>query len=95
MPGTGVHHVLLYDYVENIVERRAPHRELHLAYAGRARDEGKLVQGGALGDPPHTGMLVFRVEDPAEVEAFAAEDPYVREGLVTAWRVEPWNVVVG
>jgi uncharacterized protein YciI len=94
MPGTGVHLVLLYDYVEDIVERRAAHRELHLAHAGRARDEGKLVQGGALGDPPHTGMLVFRVDDAAEVEAFAQADPYVREGLVTAWRIEPWNVVV-
>jgi uncharacterized protein YciI len=95
MPGTGVHHVLFYDYVENIVERRAPHRELHLAHVGRAREAGILVQGGALGDPPHTGMLTFRVEDPAEVEAFAQADPYVREGLVTAWRVEPWNVVAG
>ena len=22
-------------------------------------------------------------------------DPYVQNGLVTAWRIEPWNVVVG
>jgi uncharacterized protein YciI len=28
-------------------------------------------------------------------EAFAAADPYVRNGLVTSWRVRPWTVVVG
>jgi uncharacterized protein len=94
MPGTGVHLVLLYDYVENIVERRAPHRALHLEHAGRARDEGTLIQGGALGDPPHTGMLVFATEDRSAVEAFAQADPYVQNELVTAWRIEPWNVVI-
>jgi uncharacterized protein YciI len=29
------------------------------------------------------------------VEAFALADPYVTEGLVTAWRVRSWNVVIG
>jgi uncharacterized protein YciI len=93
MTETGPHHLLFYDYVEDIVERRAPHREAHLAHA-RTYKDGRLVAGGAVGDPPHGGVLVFRVDDAAEVEAFAREDPYVREGLVTAWRVEPWNVVI-
>ena len=39
------------------------------------------------------GLLVFRVEDPAQVRAFVDEDPYVANGLVTDWRVDPWNVV--
>ena len=86
--------VLHYDYVEDIVERRAPHREEHLAYAGRFRDEGRIVMAGAVGDPPHGALFVFRVDDVAEAEAFADGDPYVREGLVTGWRVEPWSVVI-
>ena len=28
------------------------------------------------------------------IEAFAAGDPYVEAGLVTARRVEPWNVSI-
>ncbi len=28
-------------------------------------------------------------------EEFAAADPYVRDGLVTSWRVRAWTVVVG
>lgn len=89
-----VHHALFYDYVEDVLEKRAPHRDAHLALARAWKDEGKLVAGGALGDPPHGGLLVFLVDDAAEVEAFASQDPYVENGVVTSWRVEPWNVVV-
>ena len=48
---------------------------------------------GALGDPPHGAAIVFAGEEPDAIEAFAREDPYVRAGLVTGWRVEPWKLV--
>jgi hypothetical protein len=87
------HHILFYDYVENMRERRGPHREAHLAGIRAARDAGRVVMAGALGDPPHGAVIVFGEVDPAVIEAFARSDPYVEAGLVTAWRVEPWNVV--
>jgi uncharacterized protein YciI len=31
--------------------------------------------------------------DPAVAVAFAQADPYVTNGLVTSWRVEPWALV--
>jgi uncharacterized protein YciI len=86
------HQLLFYDYVENIVERRAPHRGLHLELAKRWRDDGKLLYGGAFGDPPEGGLLIFSAD--ADVEAFTSDDPYVKEGLVTSFRVVPWNEVV-
>ena len=49
--------------------------------------------GGAIGDPPHGALIVFDVAGPEQVEEFAASDPYVLNGLVTARRVEPWAVV--
>lgn len=85
---------LHYDYVEDIVERRAPHRAAHLELVGRYKEEGRVVMGGAVGDPPHGALIVFRVGDAADVEAFVTADPYVEAGLVTGWRVEPWTVVV-
>lgn len=91
---TGPKQALFYDYVEDVLERRTPYREAHLALAREWKQDGRLVAGGALGDPPHGGLLVFDVGDAGEVEAFAAADPYVEHGIVTAWRVEPWNVVV-
>jgi len=39
-------------------------------------------------------MFVFLVDDPAEIEAFVAEDPYVLNGIVTGHRVVPWTVVI-
>jgi uncharacterized protein YciI len=89
-----VHHVLFYDYVENVVERRAPYRAGHLELVGQWKADGKVTSGGALGQPPTGAMIVFLVDDPAEVEAFVAEDPYVRSGVVTGHRIVPWTVVV-
>jgi len=93
MIAAGLHHILFYDYVEDIVQRRAEHREAHLAHLRGWREDGRIVAGGALGDPPHGAAIVFAVADPTEVETFAEADPYVAAGLVTARRVEPWNVV--
>ena len=87
------HFVLHYDYVPNIVERRAPFRPDHLELYRSWRSNGRLVMGGAVGDPPHGALIVFRVDSAAEVEEFAAHDPYVLNGLVTARRIEPWAVV--
>jgi uncharacterized protein len=87
------HFVLLYDYVPNIVERRAPHRPAHLELYRSWRADGRLVKGGAIGDPPHGAVIEFSVEDASAVEQFVSLDPYVAEGLVTAWRIEPWAVV--
>jgi uncharacterized protein len=83
-------YVLFYDYVDDIVERRAPHREAHLA---RLKAHDRITMAGALGDPPTGALIVFDVDDPAVVEEFAAGDPYVLEGLVTQRRVVPWKVV--
>jgi uncharacterized protein YciI len=90
-----VYQVLFYDYVENAVERRAPHRADHLELVGQWKADGRLVSGGALGQPPTAAMLVFGVDDPAEVEAFVAVDPYVAGGVVTGHRIVPWTVVTG
>jgi uncharacterized protein len=87
-------YALFYDYVENIVERRAPFREAHLEKLRALKSEVRLLMGGALGDPPHTALIVFDVDDPAIVEEFAANDPYVVNGLVKDRRIEYWNVVI-
>lgn len=85
---------LLYETVPDHAQRRIPFRAEHLALAHQAHREGRLILAGAF-DPPDGALLVFRTESAAEVEAFARADPYVRNGLVTSWRVRPWTVVVG
>ena len=90
-----MHYLLLYDYVDDIVERRAPHREAHLAMARESHSRGELLLGGALADPVDGAVLLFRADSPKAVEEFVARDPYVAAGLVTRWRIRPWTVVVG
>jgi uncharacterized protein YciI len=90
-----MHYLLLYDVVPDYVERRAAFRTEHLTLAWQAHDRGELVLGGALADPIDGAVLLFRGDSPAVAEAFAAADPYVRNGLVTRWRVRAWNTVVG
>jgi uncharacterized protein YciI len=84
-------HLLFYEYVAGIADRRRPYREQHLALIRRFRDEGRLAVAGAVGDPPHLGLLAMRTR--ADAESFMHEDPYLVAGLVERWRVEPWSVV--
>jgi len=84
-------HILFYEYVGDIVERREPFRADHLSAIRTAKEDGRILQAGPLGDPPHGAAIVFA--DPATAEEFAQADPYVVNGLVTSWRVERWTLV--
>ena len=89
-----LHHCLFYDYVEDVVEKRAPLLADHLALARAWKDDGRIVMAGALGTPPTGALFVFLVDDPAQIEQFVHADPYVTAGLVTGHRVKPWTVVI-
>ena len=90
-----MHYLLIYDGAADYLERRAEFRAEHLALARAAHARGELVLGGAFADPVDGAVLLFKSDSPAAAEAFAAADPYVRNGLVTRWRVRPWTTVVG
>ncbi|HCV00610.1 MAG TPA: hypothetical protein DGL25_05350 [Dehalococcoidia bacterium] len=87
--------ILLYDYVEDVVEKRAPFRRDHLALANEYLARGELEMAGAFADPVDGAAFVFTVEDRKQVESFVAADPYVVHGLVTSWYIKEWSVVVG
>ena len=86
-------HILFYEYVDDILERRGPFRESHLERIRAARDRGEVTLAGAVGNPPHGAAIVFQGAAPERIEAFAREDPYVEAGLVADWRIEPWKLV--
>jgi uncharacterized protein YciI/heme-degrading monooxygenase HmoA len=89
------YYALLYDLVDDMVNRRVPFREEHLRLAREARERGELVLAGALSEPVDRALLVFHLADKSKVEAFARKDPYVLNRLAKKWEVRPWNVVVG
>ncbi|MBI2187672.1 MAG: YciI family protein [Acidobacteria bacterium] len=90
-----MHYLLFYEVVDDYVNRRARFRAAHLALARGAVARGDLVLGGAFANPPDGAVLLFRGTSPAVAEAFAREDPYVKNGLVTRWYVREWTTVVG
>ena len=87
------HFLLLYDYPDDVLERRAPYRDGHLELIRSWKEDGRLLIAGAIGDPVHGGALAFRVDDEADIDAFMESDPYVQNGVITGHRVEPWTVV--
>ena len=89
------YYVLLYDVVDEFVVRRAPHREEHLRLVRDAHRAGEILLAGALGDPADRALIVFRSSDRGAAERFARRDPYVVNGLVRRWEIQPWAVVVG
>lgn len=88
-----MHYLLLYEVVDQYIEKRAPFREQHLALASDAVKQDELLLGGAFAEPADGAMLLFRTRDAAE--AFVSEDPYVHHGLVTKWTIRIWNTVAG
>jgi uncharacterized protein YciI len=90
-----MHFVLSYEYVPDVLEKRTPFRGDHLALARELHAAGKLVLAGAFDPPTEGAMFIFDVASAADVEAFVARDPYVKNGVVTRHRIRPWNVVVG
>jgi uncharacterized protein len=90
-----MHYLLFYDVVPDYAARRAPHRALHLELAEQSVARGELLLAGALADPIDGAVFLFQGASARVAEEFAEADPYVRNGLVTAWRVRKWPTVVG
>ncbi len=89
------YYILIYSLSENYLEERGQYRAEHLDLATDATKKGELVLGGALDSPADQAFLIFRGEDEKTAEAFVANDPYVKNGLVKEWKVRKWNAVVG
>jgi uncharacterized protein YciI len=90
-----MHWLLIYDLVDDYLERRGALRPEHLGLAEAAHERGELLMAGALAEPADRAVLLFRGDDASVAESFVTADPYVREGLVRGWEVRPWTVVIG
>jgi uncharacterized protein len=92
MSDQAVHHLLLYNYVSDMAERRGEYREHHLKRITAEREAGHIAFAGAF-DSLSGAAIVFKDVDHAHIQRFMDEDPYVQAGLVTTSRVERWNLV--
>jgi len=56
-----VHHCLFYDYVEDVVDKRAPFRAGHLALARAWKENGRIVMATVKGDVHDIGKNIVGV----------------------------------
>lgn len=88
-------YLLIYDYSADYLERRVPFRDEHLSLAWAAQSKGSLILAGVLANPPDGAVFHFKGDSPALIEEFIKSDPYVKNGLVTGWRIREWVTAVG
>jgi uncharacterized protein len=82
--------VLFYEPVPDVLDRAPAVMPRHGATIDAYAARGELLLVGTFEDPVRDGaMCVFRTREAAE--AFAAEDPFVVEGLVARWEIKIWN----
>ena len=86
---------LIYELVDDYLERRGEFREEHLRLARESQARGEMLLGGAFAEPADRALIIFRGENRSVAEAFVKRDPYVTNGLVKRWEVRPWTVVIG
>jgi uncharacterized protein len=90
-----MHYLMFYEFVPDYLTRRGEFREEHLRLAWASSERGELQLGGAYADPADGAVLLFDCDSEEVPERFAAADPYVRNGLVTKYRIRRWTTVVG
>ena len=80
LSSVNVHHILLYDVVDNFIPRRDRFMSAHPALAKESEAKGDLMMTGALSEPVDRAVLIFTSREAAE--EFAKSDPYYLNGLV-------------
>ena len=82
--------VLWGTYCDDVLSKRAPFREEHLARLQQLKDAGSLITLG----PTKDLKLVFGIveaESTEAAEALVKADVYWREGIWTSVEIHPWT----
>lgn len=82
--------VLWGTYCENVLEKRAPFRDEHLARLQHLKDNGSLVTLGPTTDLSRV-FGIFEADSAAAAEELVKADVYWREGIWTRVEIHPWT----
>ncbi|MBC3191916.1 hypothetical protein H7X46_12665 [Pseudonocardia sp. C8] len=86
---------VIYSYTDD-TELRDATRPAHREYLGRFADDGSLLVAGAWAPSEAPGgLLVFRAEDKAAVQAIVDEDPFTTAGVVASADIREWIPPLG
>lgn len=82
-------YVLWGSYCENVLEKRAPFRDAHLAGLAQQKASGVLVTLGPTKDAERV-FGIYEAEDEAAVKALVESDPYWKNGIWTSYEIREW-----
>jgi uncharacterized protein YciI len=82
-------YVLWGTYCEDVLEKRMPYREAHLAGLKQQKETGVLLTIGPTKDITHVFGL-YEAENEAIVRELIESDPYWQNGIWTAYEVKEW-----
>lgn len=82
-------YVMWGTYCENVLEKRAPFREAHLAGLAQQKESGVLVTIGPTQDVTKV-FGIYEAENEAVVRQLIESDPYWVNGVWTEYEVKEW-----
>ena len=82
-------YVLWGSYCEDVIARRAPYRDAHLAGLARQKAEGLLVTIGPTQDLTKV-FGIYEASDEGQVRHAIETDPYWVNGIWTEYQIKEW-----
>jgi uncharacterized protein YciI len=86
--------VVEYVYAADSSAARDEHRPAHRAWLSTLAEDGRLLTSGPYGDDAGA-LLIFKVQDEAELNDLLKQDPFALEGTIAGIRTTEWTPVIG
>jgi len=82
-------YVMWGSYCENVLEKRAPYRDAHLAGLAKQKEDCILITIGPTQDLTKI-FGIYEAEDEATVRKLVESDPYWENGIWTEYDIKEW-----
>jgi uncharacterized protein YciI len=82
-------YVMWGTYCEDVLEKRAPHRQAHLDGLAVQKQTGVLITIGPTKDLTQV-FGIYEAEDEATVRQLVEADPYWQHGIWTEYSLKEW-----
>jgi len=82
-------YVMWGSYCENVLEKRDPYRDAHLAGLAKQKEDGILITIGPTQDLTKI-FGIYVAEDEATVRKLVESDPYWQNGIWTEYDIKEW-----
>ncbi|MCY7406035.1 MAG: YciI family protein [Alkalinema sp. CAN_BIN05] len=87
-------YILFGSYCENVLERRTPYRDAHLAGLKHQQEAGILITLGPTQDLTKV-FGIYEADDEATVRSLIEGDPYWQNGIWTEYEIKEWIQAIG